>query len=98
MVFTLAKRLAFFIRQQKHLRVLIGTPERAIDHSAINLVMPSHNREINHWLDRSNVNGVIRALDSDRFYYTDATTGETTQFFLPAMPRAATDLIEQLGF
>jgi hypothetical protein len=94
---TLAKRLAHYARQRwRRLRVLIGTPEKTPDPRALTLFVPSYNREINRWLDKSGISGVINALDECRFYFVDAATGETTQYELPALPRAANDLINEL--
>ena len=61
---TLAKRLAPIARQRwRRLRVVIGTPERMPDPKALTLFVPSYNRDINRWLDRSGVSGVVNALD-----------------------------------
>ena len=96
---TLAKRLAHIARQRwPRLRVVIGTPERMPDPKALTLFVPSHNREINRWLDRSGISGVINAVDESQFYYVDATTGETTRCEVPALPRTINELIQELGY
>jgi hypothetical protein len=89
--------LAHIARQQwRRLRVLIGTPEKTPDPRALTLFVPSYNREINRWLDRENISGVIDALDESRFYFISAADGETTQYTLPPLPRAVDDLINEL--
>ena len=100
MSFTLAKRLAHFIRRAKpRLKTVISTPDKAIDHLAVNLIVPSWNRELNAtWFDRSNLSGIITAKDECRFEYLDSVTGITTKHELPAVPAAVGDLLQQLGY
>ena len=92
-----AKRLAHYARQQKpKLRVVIGTPERMPDPKALTLFVPSYNREINRYLDRDGISGVVNALDANRFYFISAMTGETSQHILPPLPKSINDLIDKL--
>jgi hypothetical protein len=96
---TLAKRLAHIARQRwRRLRVSIHSPERTPDPKALTLFVPSYNSEINRWLDKSGISGVINALDESRFSYVDAVSGETTRYTLPPLPRAVNELIRELGY
>ena len=93
------KRLAFFIRRLKpRSRVVISTAERIADPKVINLYIPSYSSEINSWLDRPGVTGAIRAHDGEHGTFIDAITGEMTKISLPPVPKAASDLITQLGY
>ena len=75
-----AKRSAFFIRQLRpRLRVLINMPDGPIDHLAVNLIIPSFNVQMNRWLDRDGIGGVITAKAADSFTYIDALSGVTTE-------------------
>lgn len=99
MAFTLAKRLQYFIgRIRPRLRVVIRSADRAHDPKALNFVIPSYNAQINRWLDRSQVRGVIDAVGSDRFQYTDAVSGDRSTIDLPAMPRNVETLLSELGY
>jgi hypothetical protein len=94
-----SKRLAFYIRRLKpRSRVVISTAERIADLKVINLYIPSYSSEINSWLDRAGVTGVIRAHDAEHGTFIDAVSGVMTPLTLPPMPRAASDLIAQLGY
>lgn len=92
-----SKRLAFFIRRLKpRLRVVISTPERFLNHKAVNLYIPAYSSEINKWLDRSRISGIFNARSAEHGDFIDAVTGEATSLRLPPVPKAATDLLEQL--
>jgi hypothetical protein len=94
-----AKRLRFFLRRLKpRSRVVISTAERMSDPRVINIYIPSYSSEVNSFLDRAGVTGVIRAHDGEHGTFVDAVTGVVTPLTLPPMPKAASDLIEQLGY
>ena len=96
---TVAKRLAHHARQKwRRLKVTIGTPERTPDPKALSLIIPSMSRELNRWLDRDGISGVVNALDASRFYFISALTGETSQHVLPSLPCAVSELLEQMGY
>ena len=68
------------------------------DAKALWLVIPSMSREINRWLDRDGISGVVNAFDASRFYFISAMTGETSQHILPPLPKSINDLIDELGY
>lgn len=96
--FILAGRLAALIRRLRRLRVVIHGPH-FVDRNAVNLIVPSYNKSINHWLSRSEISGIVQSNeDACSFQYTDAFTGKTTLLSLPAIAENAAGVLEQLGF
>jgi hypothetical protein len=62
-----SKRLAYFVRRLKpRLRVVISTPERFLNPRAVNIFIPSYSREVNSWVNRSNITGIITETGSRR--------------------------------
>jgi hypothetical protein len=99
MAYSFSKRLRFFVqRLRPRLRVVVSTPERFLDPRAVNIFIPSWNREINSWIDKSGISGVVHARSAEHGDFTDAVSGEATSLRLPPVPKSVDALLQQLGY
>jgi hypothetical protein len=98
---TLSKRLAHFIRRERpRLKVQIRSTVAAVgehDVNALSLITPSFNPNQNRSICR-NFDGIVNAIEPDRFEYTDAISGKQTTIDLPRMPAHVTELLSELGY
>jgi hypothetical protein len=98
--FSTARRLAALVRRARSgkLPVRITSPAHQIDRKALNLIIPSYNKNLNGWLDRYEVFGLIRSIDAERFEFTNSLTGETAKFSFPRIAENAARVLKQFGF
>lgn len=93
----LAQRIAHQVRRARpRLKVIVATPEKFPSDRALNIFIPCINPKINSWLRKQDVDGVCRAIGTDAFEYTDATTGKQTTVSLP-LPKGVTEIMKTFG-